>query len=455
MKNYLKILHYSLGFPPYRTGGLTKYSIDLMEEEFNQGHQVLLLWPGQIKSYNENPIIKKRKSQNNIQSFEIINPLPVSLMGGIKDFDAYMKQCDKSTYYEFLKSQKPDVIHLHTLMGLHIEFLQAAKDLNIKVVFTTHDYFGLCPKVTFLYKSKICFELLDSDYCQCLNCEECNKNALSLNKVKLLQSPIYRLVKNTNLVKKSRRKFNSNIQANELEYSEENALSTDQIENYKKLRTYYFNMFEKIDKFHFNSTNTENIYKKFLNIKNSSVISITHSDIKNNIVEKNFKDTLKITYLGQVSEYKGFFLLKEVLDEIYLEGYSNFSLNISSIPPVVEPYMNVIGGYSYDDLHQIFKATDILVVPSLWKETFSFVTVEALSYGVPVLISDNVGAKDIVEDKKSGFIINMDKDELKEVILKIYKSRGILTNMNRYIIEHYNPLLIEEHTKQILNFYAN
>ncbi|MDY2735281.1 glycosyltransferase, partial [Intestinibacter sp.] len=119
----------------------------------------------------------------------------------------------------------------------------------------------------------------------------------------------------------------------------------------------------------------------------------------------------------------------------------------------VEPYMNVIGDYSYDDLNQIFKKTDLLIVPSLCKETFSFVTLEALSYGVPVLISDNVGAKDIVEDNKSGFIINMNKNELKQSILKLYESREILINMNRYIIENYRPLLIEEHVKCILDFY--
>jgi hypothetical protein len=28
----MKILHYSLGFPPYRTGGLTKYAVDLAGE---------------------------------------------------------------------------------------------------------------------------------------------------------------------------------------------------------------------------------------------------------------------------------------------------------------------------------------------------------------------------------------------------------------------------------------
>ena len=414
-----------------------------------------MLWPGQIKSYNKNPVIKKRKSKNNIQRFEIINPLPVSLMGGIKNFDAYMKPCDKSVYYEFLKLHRPDIIHLHTLMGIHIEFLQAAKDLNIKIVFTTHDYFGLCPKVTFLYKNRICTEISEFNYHECVNCEECNKNALSLNKVKILQSPIYRTIKNTKIIKKSRRKFNSNNQADELKNFEDSILNSTQIENYKKLRMYYLDMFEKVDKFHFNSTNTENIYKRFLNIKNSSVISITHSDIKNNIVEKNFEDTLKITYLGQASEYKGFFLLKEVLDEIYIEGYNDFSLNISAVPPKIESYMNVIGNYNYDDLHQILKNTDLLVVPSLWKETFGFVALEALSYGVPVLISDNVGAKDIVEDEKSGFIINMNKDRLKQVILKIYKSRDILIDMNRYIVKNYKPLLIEQHARQILNFYTD
>ena len=55
-----------------------------MKEEINQGYEVLLLWPGEIKSYNKNPIINKRKSQYNIQNFELVNCLPIPLMGGIK-----------------------------------------------------------------------------------------------------------------------------------------------------------------------------------------------------------------------------------------------------------------------------------------------------------------------------------------------------------------------------------
>ena len=45
----MKILHYSLGFPPYRTGGLTKYCIDLMLTQNEQGFETALLWPGRIR----------------------------------------------------------------------------------------------------------------------------------------------------------------------------------------------------------------------------------------------------------------------------------------------------------------------------------------------------------------------------------------------------------------------
>ena len=42
------IMHYFLGFPPYRSGGLTRYCMDLMETQKNKGDKVIALWPGQI-----------------------------------------------------------------------------------------------------------------------------------------------------------------------------------------------------------------------------------------------------------------------------------------------------------------------------------------------------------------------------------------------------------------------
>ena len=38
----MRILHYALGFPPWRTGGLTKYCVDLMLTQKEQGYEVAL-----------------------------------------------------------------------------------------------------------------------------------------------------------------------------------------------------------------------------------------------------------------------------------------------------------------------------------------------------------------------------------------------------------------------------
>ena len=129
------ILHYFLGFPPYRTGGLTKYAFDLAKSQVDDGHEVLALWPGQIKNYSAQPYIREGNKVEGIRNLELINPLPVSLDEGINDFEAFTKPCDVNIYISFLNKEKPDVIHIHTLMGLHREFVQVANQLKIRTIF--------------------------------------------------------------------------------------------------------------------------------------------------------------------------------------------------------------------------------------------------------------------------------------------------------------------------------
>mgnify|MGYP000249698722 CR=1 FL=1 len=91
----MNILHYSLGFPPFRRGGMTQYCLDLMIEQTKVGHQVGLLWPGRL--YDLTPKSKvnqkqKYKLQNDLYctSYELLNPLPIPLMDGIQDPAMYL-----------------------------------------------------------------------------------------------------------------------------------------------------------------------------------------------------------------------------------------------------------------------------------------------------------------------------------------------------------------------------
>ena len=91
----MRILHYSLGFPPYRSGGLTKFCMDLMHQQCCDGHTVALLWPGHICAFPKKVVIKARKNVlydgKEMGNFEVINPLPISYDEGISDIGAFTK----------------------------------------------------------------------------------------------------------------------------------------------------------------------------------------------------------------------------------------------------------------------------------------------------------------------------------------------------------------------------
>lgn len=91
-------------------------------------------------------------------------------------------------------------------------------------------------------------------------------------------------------------------------------------------------------------------------------------------------------------------------------------LKMFNTVPDERKYLKVVeNGFTQSDLPEIMSNTDVLVAPSIWYETFGFTVLEALSFGIPVIVSDHVGAKDIVGN--AGIIVKAgDISELKNVI---------------------------------------
>ena len=424
----MRILHYALGFPPYRSGGLTKYCVDLMKLQKRDGHSVALMWPGRMSVINKKVRITKCKKWNGISSFELINPLPVALDEGILDVNAFTRKTQSDVFFLFFNDYKPDAIHIHTLMGLYSEFIDVANKMNIKLVYTTHDYYGICPKVTLFCNGNVCNDM------ECERCYVCNQSALSINKITLLQSHFYKQLKNTALVKVLRRLHRQRFFDSEKKRLDvENSASNEH--RYKELRRYYIKMLNHMDIIHFNSNTAAGVYFRYLTPKKYKVIQITHSDIKDNRRLKQFcGKELKLTYLGPSKEFKGFFFLIDVLDKLWSEGITGFKLKIFTTSIIDRPYIEFKGpGYNYSQLNEIFDKTDVLISPSIWYETFGFTVLEALSYGVPVIISDRVGAQDIVSKICSNSVLPLNKYALAKAIKEVHKNRDILREYNRKI----------------------
>ena len=416
----MRIIHYFLGFPPYRSGGLTKFAFDIMKAQVKDGNNVIGLWPGKIKSFTAPPYIKENKTLEGIRDLELINPLPVPLDEGISNFEAFTKSCDINIYIRFLEKENPDVIHIHTLMGIHKEFVKAANQLNIRTVMTSHDYFGFCPKVT-LYRFGEC---CDNDL-GCINCIQCNINSLSLKKIQLMQSHLYRFVKNVSIVKKLRKKHREHFFGEATLPEMPNIDVKEAAKKYRSLRAYYVGIYESIDFIHFNSTVSEKIYKRYMVPKNSAVISITHSDIMDHRNNGHIdSEKTRIYCLAPAKPFKGWNILKETCDQLCNEGM-NIELYVYGPVSESSDYMIVHeNGYKYIELTNMMKNADVVIAPSICYETFGFTVLEAMSYGVPVIVSDHMGVKDIVGE--SGIIVKAGSvSELKRAIRDINKYRTI------------------------------
>lgn len=379
----MKILHYTIGFAPERTGGLVGYATDLMQEQVNLGHDVYALYPASQFLFGKKIKVKKAGNLGEIKRYKLINSLPLALFGGIASPSDFMQSCDSSRYLNFLKELKPDVIHIHSLIGLHKEFLEVAKDLNIKTVYTTHDYYGLAPLPSFYYNGKSFDESNDN-----LAWNIMSADALSTKKLRAFQLSFYPTI----------RKWMKKMNRNPKHRPYQELSSIEESVDYSELRNYYTDMFSLLDTFHFNSSLARSIFEKNLPFElNGKVISITNKTIKRHNIEKNTRNKKVVAFIGPDEEYKGYFDFLEYVSTIDLNRFE--VVTYGHVPNQFAPkYIKQKGRFLQSELGTIYKNIDILIVPSKWKETFGLVVLEALSYGVTVYASKNIGAKDLLED---------------------------------------------------------
>lgn len=436
----MKILQYTLGLPPFRRGGLPRYSTDL-SEELSKDNEVYLMYPGQINPFSHKIRLSKKKTKYLFQTIEMKNPLPVSLGLGIEDEDYYIQKRDITALKKLIKDIKPDVVHLHTLMGLPKEFLEYLHTNKIKIVYTTHDFYGLCPKMLKKNPQK---ELKTS---KCTyDCMLCNVGP-SYKKILVMQSHLYAHLKDSMVVKRMRSKNKSNLssQSNNVSFSNE------QINKRYNLRKYYLDMFNLIDLFHFNSSVSKEYFQQYFPDIQGKIIPITHDNLMDDRENSNLEvnKPIHLGYIGPYDEKKGFYVYTQVLKKLDIKNKfeAHFYGDIVDRPIFQKSYCINHGIISENRMDKAYSNLDLLVVPSLWHETFGYVVLEALLEGVPCLVSKNVGAKDLIPGSWV-FEDSMDLNELLSELIakpdKIYRMKVQVSklNINYKLAEHVN--LIKE-----------
>lgn len=388
----MDILHVSLGLPPLRTGGLTRYCSELMEAQVAAGERVALVYPGR---FLPGPVRFHKGWWRGVETYELMNPLPVALTFGVSEPDAFTSPCQKIDAFKgLIRSIAPDVVHVHSFMGIYREFFQAVKSLGVPMAFTTHDYYPMCPRCT----------LIDAAGEPCDGgpaseaCAVCCRGGMTKRKSLVMQSGTYARLKSSGLLKKVSSSVKKGMQPTGKASAAAPCL--EQVSAYGRLLDYNKSVFGLFDLVLANSAMTEEMYRTAFPGSSYRLVRISHAGLVCNAEidrHRGYDGVPVFGYFGGKKEYKGFETLMDAAHMLHEDGlifelrlygdeYGNLDL------PEVCPS----GRVAPEEIRGILRGLDAVVVPSICHETFGFVVLEALCEGVPVISSDAVGASELV-----------------------------------------------------------
>jgi glycosyltransferase involved in cell wall biosynthesis len=118
---------------------------------------------------------------------------------------------------------------------------------------------------------------------------------------------------------------------------------------------------------------------------------------------------LRFIYAGRLSLRKGIHYLMQAWRlaefgnraELWIAGGSEIDM---AIEIAAQPNVRYLGPLNSDDLADVYRRTDVMVLPTL-SEGLAHVVLEALSFGMPVITTGASGAGALVTNGDNGFIV--------------------------------------------------
>ena len=132
------------------------------------------------------------------------------------------------------------------------------------------------------------------------------------------------------------------------------------------------------------------------------------------IPEKKFnkrkKKEINLIFSGRYFFHKGGLHALEAIDELTKKYKHVYGIINSEVPTeIIKKYSNNKKLKFYplmpqEKLFDLYSQSDIMIYPG-YSDSFGFAYLEAMSFGIPVVTVDGYARKEIIEDGKTGFII--------------------------------------------------
>jgi len=111
------------------------------------------------------------------------------------------------------------------------------------------------------------------------------------------------------------------------------------------------------------------------------------------------------------------------------DGYMNEVSKLIKIDKI-ENNVSYFGPAYGEDKIMFMQDCEVFVLPS-YSEGFPVAAIEAMSFALPVILTEDSGIPDIVMGANAGLVVKKDKDEIASAIIKLANDKKLATKMGR------------------------
>jgi glycosyltransferase involved in cell wall biosynthesis len=293
-----------------------------------------------------------------------------------------------------LDAERPDVVNTHNLVGFSCAVWNAVKSRRLPLVHTLHDYSLLCPKTSMFKEGRNCQG-------QCIACA-------------LYTSPSKRLSANVDHVVGVSR------------FTLERHLTSGYFPNARRAR----------------------VIHNALPGRPASPSRPEHTG-----------RPLQLGFVGQLTPTKG---IGELVRQMSAWDPSQCQLLVAGKGAAAYETMlrdqapKNVRFLGFVDPDEVYRAIDVLVVPSLWEEPLAMTVLEAFMHGVPAIVSRRGGLPEAVEHARTGLVYEpLEPEGLREAVNVVLRDRTLLQGMRLFALQKANFFLLDRMCSEYLDVMTN
>lgn len=323
-------------------------------------------------------------------------------------------------FINLLQYLKPSIIHIHHLKGFSIpSVVDALLQVEIPYLVSFHDYYLICPSYNLIDASgRFCYEHKTESYCR--SCIQ----SLFNEGMELKQQWSYQC---------ERLLTGASVGIAPSETS----------------RSYFVREYPQLS-------------NKFQVIRHgvTKLASLEEWFNQRNLLDYQPTSPIRIAFVGGINAAKGLDLIIELAEKVRMEPtlakkfeFSLYGETSSQIPDTAN--IKTHTRYERENLPLLLQATDVVMFPAVWAETYCLVADEVLALGIPVISTPLGAIAERIRTFNLGWISrSCSADDLLAVLRVIANNPQELVEIRRNI-QRYPLLSYEAMSRQYLELYES